>query len=151
MGECCNSICKTYIILLSLYLCFMTSLGIICATWNGEIKNNFKTIHKRAYILEMRTVVHMQGCVQLCDPMDCSMPGFPVLHRLLEFAQTRVHWVDDAIQPSHPLSPPSPALHLSQHQGLFLWVGFSHQVAKILQLQHQPFQWIFREKTFFFF
>ena len=106
MGECCNSICKTYIIfLLSLYLCFMTSLGIICATWNGEIKNNFKTIHKRAYILEMRTVVHMQGCVQLCDPMDCSMPGFPVLHYLPEFAQTHVHWVDEAIQPSHPVIP----------------------------------------------
>ena len=110
MGECCNSICKTYIIfLLSLYLCFMTSLGIICATWNGEIKNNFKTIHKRAYILEMRTVVHIQGCVQLCDPMDCSMPGLPVHHQLSKFIQTNVHWVSDAIQSSHSLSSPSPA------------------------------------------
>ena len=58
--------------------------------------------------------------VRLCDPTDCSMPGFPVLHCLPEFAQTHVHQVDDAIQPSHPLSPASPlAFNLSQHQGLF--------------------------------
>ena len=61
--------------------------------------------------------------------MDCSTPGFPVFHSLPEFAQTHVHWVSDAIQPSHPLSPPSPALNLSQHQGLFQWVSFLHQVA----------------------
>ena len=67
----------------------------------------------------------------LCDPMNCSTPGFPVHHHLLEFAQTHVHWVTDAIQPSHPLSFPSPlALSLAQHQGLFQWVGSSHQVAK---------------------
>ena len=55
--------------------------------------------------------------VRLCDPMDCSMPGFPLLHYLPEFAQTHVHWVSDGIQPSHPLLPPSPlALNLSQHQ-----------------------------------
>ena len=52
----------------------------------------------------------------LCDPMDCSTSGFPVFHYLLEFAQTHIHWVSDSIQPSHPLSPPSPALNLSQHQ-----------------------------------
>ena len=51
--------------------------------------------------------------------MDCSTPGFPILHCLLEFAQTHVHLVDDSIQQSHPLTPPSPALNLSQHQGLF--------------------------------
>ena len=81
----------------------------------------------------------------LCDPMDCSTPGFPVLHHLLELAQTHVHWVGGAIQPSHPLSSPSPpALNLSQHQGLFQWVSSSNQVAKVLglQLQCQPFQWI---------
>ena len=75
--------------------------------------------------------------------MDCSMPGFPVHHHLLELAQTHVHRVGDAIQPFHPLSSPSPpALNLSQHQGLFQWVSFSHQVAKGLefQLQHQSFQ-----------
>ena len=68
--------------------------------------------------------------------MDCSTPGFPVHHQLPELAQTRVHWVDDAIQPSHPLSSPSPlAFNLSQHQGLFQWVSSSHQVAKVLELQ----------------
>ena len=77
--------------------------------------------------------------------MDRSMPGFPVLHCLLEFAQTYVLWVGDAIQPSHPLLLSSPsALDLSQHQGLFQWVSSSHQVTNILELQHQSFQWIFR-------
>ena len=88
-----------------------------------------------------------QSCPTLCDPMDCSTPGFPVHLLLLQFAQTHVHWVGDAIQPAHPLSSPSPsACNLSQHQGLFQWVGSSHQVAKVLkfQLQHQSFQWIFR-------
>ena len=83
----------------------------------------------------------------LYDPVDYSTPGFPVLHYLPEFAQIHVHWVGDAIQPSPPLSLPSPpALSLSQHQDLFQWVGSPHQVAKVLefQLQHQSFQWIFR-------
>ena len=87
-----------------------------------------------------------QSCTALCDTMDCSMPGFPVLHHLPEFAQTHVHWVTDAIQISHPLSPTSPpALNLSQHQGLLQWLSSSHQVARDLelQLQHQSFQWIF--------
>ena len=69
----------------------------------------------------------------LWDPTNCSTPGFPVLHHLLEFAQTYVHWVGDAIQPSHPLPPPSPpGFNLSQHQGLFQGVSFSRQVAKVL-------------------
>ena len=79
--------------------------------------------------------------------MDCKTPGFPILHHLLELAQTPIHWVSDAIQPSHPLSSPSPlAFNLSQNQGLFQWVSSSHQVSKELefQLQHQSFQWIFR-------
>ena len=75
------------------------------------------------------------SCLTLCNPMNCSMPGSPVLHYLLEFAQIYIHWVSDSIQPSHPLLPPSPfAFNLSQHPGLFQWVGFSHQVAKILEL-----------------
>ena len=76
--------------------------------------------------------------------MNLSTPGLPVHHQLPEFTQTHVHWVGDAIQPSHPLSSPSPALNLSsQYQGLFKWVSFSHQVAKVLefQLQHHSFQW----------
>ena len=87
-----------------------------------------------------------QSCPTLCDPMDCSMPGFPVHHHLPEFTQTHVHWVSDAIQLSHPLLSPSPAFNLSQHLGLFQWVSSSHQVIKVLelQLQHQSFQWIFR-------
>ena len=85
-----------------------------------------------------------QSCPTLCDPMNCSTPGLPVHHQLLEFTQTRVHRVNDAIQPSHPLLSPSPsAFNLFQHQGLFHWVSSSHQVAKVLefQLQHQSFQW----------
>ena len=87
----------------------------------------------------------------LCDPMDCSTPGLPVHHQRPEFTQTHVHWVGDAIQSSHPLSSPSlPAFNLSQHQGLFQWVSSSHQVAKVLefQLQHQPFQLIFKTEYF---
>ena len=77
--------------------------------------------------------------------MGCSTSGFPVYHQLPELAQTHVHWVSDAIQPSPPLSSPSPpAFNLSQHQGLFQWVRSSHQVAKVLELQHQSSQWIFR-------
>ena len=79
--------------------------------------------------------------------MDCSNLGFHVHHHLPEFAQTHVHWVKDAIQPSHPLSSPCPpAFNLSQHQGLFQWISSLDQVAKVLefQLQHQSFQWIFR-------
>ena len=72
-----------------------------------------------------------QSCPILCYPVDCSTPGLPVHHQLPKFTQTHVHWVSDAIQPSHPLSSPSPlALNLSQHQGLFKWVSSSHQVAK---------------------
>ena len=87
-----------------------------------------------------------QSCPTLCDHMDCSTPGLPVHHQLPESTQTQVHWVSDVIQPSHPLSSPSPAFNLSQDQGLFQWVSSLHQVAKVLefQLQHQSFQWIFR-------
>ena len=87
-----------------------------------------------------------QSCLTLGDPTDCSMPRFPVHNQLPEFTQTHIHQVSDAIQPSHPLSSPSPpAINLSQHQGLFQWVSSLHQVAKVLELQlrHQSFQWIF--------
>ena len=88
-----------------------------------------------------------QSYLTLCDPMDCSMPRFPVHHHLLELAQTHVPWVGDAIQPSCPLlSPSPPAFNLSQNQGLFQGVSSWHPVAKVLELQleHQSFQWIFR-------
>ena len=82
-------------------------------------------------------------CQNLCDPMDCSTPGFSVLHYLLELAQIHVHCVGDAIQPSHPLSPTSPpAFSLCQHQGLFQCVGSLHLVVKVFKLQHQSLRWI---------
>ena len=87
------------------------------------------------------------ACPTLCDPMDCGTPGFPDHDQLPELAQTHVHWVGDAIQPSHPLSSPfPPTFNLSQYQGFFQWVSSSHQGAKVLelQLQRQSFQWIFR-------
>jgi len=87
-----------------------------------------------------------QLCPTLCNPMDCSTPGFSVHHQLPELEQTHVHQVGDANQPSHHLLPPSPpAFNLSQHQGL-QGVSSSHQVATVLelQLQHQSFQWIVR-------
>ena len=85
-----------------------------------------------------------QSCPTLWDPMNHSTPGLPIHHQLPEFTQTHAHWVGDTIQPSRPLSSPSPpAPNPSQHQGLFQWVSSSHQVAKVLeyQLQHQSFQW----------
>ena len=94
--------------------------------------------------------VQSLSCVQFFEtPWTgvSSTPGFPVHHQLLELTQNPVHRVSDAIQPSHPLSSPSPpSFNLSQHQGLFQWVSFSHHVAKVLefQLRHQSFQWIFR-------
>ena len=78
-------------------------------------------------------------CLTLCDPMDYSIPGFPMLYYLLEFAQTHVHYVSDTIQKSHPLSSPSPpAFILSQHQGLYQWVDSWHQVAKYWSVNISP-------------
>ena len=83
----------------------------------------------------------VQSYPTLCNPMDYSTPGLPVHHQLLEFTQTHVHWVGDAIQPSHPLSSPSPlTLNLSQHQCLFKWVSSLHQVAKYWSYKY----WIYK-------
>ena len=109
-----------------------------------EIKGLSESIydHTRCY----RSVT--MSCLTLCDPMDCSTPGFPVLHHLLEFAETHViELVMPSNHLSHPLSSPSsPALNLSQHKGLFQWVSSLYQVTKVLELQfqHQSFHWIFR-------
>ena len=106
--------------------------------------------HRKNWTEIFRSVSSVtQSCLTLCDPMNRSKPGLPVHHQLPESTQTHVHWVNDAIQPSHPPSSSSPpALNLSQHQCIFQWVSSSHQVAKVLelqlQLQHQSFQWIFR-------
>ena len=84
-----------------------------------------------------------QSCPTLCDLMNCSTPSLPVHHQLLGFTHTHIHRVHDAIQPSYPLSSPSPpAPNPSQHQSLFQWVKSSHEVAKVLefQLQHHSLQ-----------
>ena len=99
-----------------------------------------KYISKKKYLHYVSIIQNFssvtQSCLTLCDPMNRSLPGHPVHHQLPEFTQTHVHWVSDAIQPSHPLSSPSPpALNLSQHQDLFKWVSSPHQVAKVLELQ----------------
>ena len=102
----------------------------------------------KSVVIYVVNLVHFssfaQSCPTVCKPRDCSMPGLPVHHQLPELTQTHVHRVGDVIQPSHPLSSPSPsALNPSQHQGLFQWVNSLHQVAKVLEfrLQHQSFQW----------
>ena len=108
--------------------------------WDAGCRDCFISFLK--LLVPQITSVQSLSCVWLCDPMDYSTSGFPVHHQLLELAQTHVHRVNDAIQPSHPLSFPSPpAFILSHHQGLFQWVSSSHQVAKVLefQLQHQSF------------
>ena len=108
--------------------------------------NNKKQKDKGNHLLVQFSSV-VQSCPTHCNPMDCSTPGFPVHHQLSELTQTHVHWASDVIQPSHPLSSPSPpAFNLYQHQGLFQWVSSSRQMAKVLefQLQHQSFQWIFQ-------
>ena len=118
--------------------------------WNREIS---LTLQRLMYVWRFKTwpprccCSVVQSCPTLCDPMDCSTPGFSVHHHLPELTQTHVHLVGDAIQSSCPLSSSSPpTFNLSQHQGLFKWVNSSHQVAKVLelQLQYQSFQWIFR-------
>ena len=124
-----------------------THTGILFSHKNNEILSLWQ--HGQTFSkVEFGSV--SQLCPTYCDPMDCSTPGFPVHHQLSEVTQTHVHWVGDAIQPSHPLSSPSPpAFNLSQHQGLFRWVSSSHQVARVLefQLQYQSFQWIFRTSS----
>ena len=101
-------------------LCFKVSQYVI-----------FLNADKLLSCCKVRSVA--QSCPTLWDPMGCNTPGFPVHHQLPELAQTHVHWVNDEIQPSHPLSSPSPPFfNLSQHQGLFQWFSSLHQVAKVL-------------------
>ena len=110
--------------------------------WNSKVLAPWK----KSY--DQPSSAQLFGHVQLfATPWDCSMPGLPLHLQLPELAQTHVHWVGDVIQPSHPLSSPSPpGFNLSWHQGLFQWVISSHQVDKVLgfQLQHQSFKWTFR-------
>ena len=110
----CSSVCNVYLELITVY--FQVKLCHFRSDQIGSVA---------------------QSCPTLCDPMNCSTPGLPVPHQLPEFTQTHVHRVSDAIQPSHPLSSPSPpAPNPSQHQTLFQWVNSSHEVAKVLEFQH---------------
>ena len=117
----------------SSHLSYVSSLFIeIQLTYNVVL---ISAIQKSDSLISVQFSSVTQSCPTLCDPMDSSTPGLPIHHQLPESTQTHVHWVGDAIQPSHPLSSPSPALNLSQHQGLFQWVNSSHQVAKVLEFQ----------------
>ena len=116
-------------------------------SWSSPAHENWLCIcwyfhHRALSNVQFSSVA--QSCPTLCDPMNCSMPGLPVHHKLPEFTQIYAHQVHGAIQPSHPLlSPSPPAPNPSQHQGLFKWVNSLHEVAEVLefQLQHQSFQW----------
>ena len=127
-------------------LTFIRTINFTLVSKGGKLadKDKYKNIQK--YFILFSSVQSLSH-VLLCNPMDCSTPCLSIHHQLPEFTQTHVHWVSDAIRPSYPLSSPShPAFNLSQHQGLFKWVSFSYQVAKVMefQLQHQSCQWIFR-------
>ena len=141
------------------YKCFASILKLVL--WSLSMCSHvlqavFKAQDKRDVALNMLLCIYIyiynyvlyfsvaQSCPTLCDPIDCRTSGFPVLHYLPELAQTHVHWVSDAIQPSSSVIPFS--FNLSQHQGLFHSVNSSHQVVKVLelQLQHQCFRWILR-------
>ena len=118
------------------------SLWLILCLWMWGIFSWWDPVSSFQRVFNQSSSV-AQSCSTLCNPMDCSTPGFPVHHQHLKLAQTHVHWIGDAIQPSHPLSSPfPPAFNLSQHQGLFQWVSPLHQVAKVLELQlkHHSFQ-----------
>ena len=124
------------------------SLMACCSSWGHRVRHYWETdlnwwlvmlsIFSYTFSFQFRSVT--QWCATLCDPMDYSMPGFPVYHQLPELAQIHVHWVSDAIQ-NLILCRSPPSFNISQHQGLDQWVGSSHQVAKEseLQLQHQTF------------
>ena len=132
-------LCRNF---LFIYSCTCWYLLLLPLFWRNVEKIITKTDVNK---LQLSSVT--QSCPALCNLMVCSTPGLPVYSQLWVFTQTHVHWVGDAIQPSHPLSSPfPPALDLCQHQGLFKCVSSSLQVAKVLEfhLQPQSFQWIFR-------
>ena len=123
---------------------------ISLSLWQKRINHEVKVVFfKRNVAVQFSSVA--QSWPTLCDLVDCSTIDLPVHHQLLEFTQTHVYRISDAIQPSHPLSSPSPpTLNLSQHQGLFKWVSSSHQVAKVLGVSasSSSFQWTLRTDFF---
>ena len=131
-----QAICMDYLLYYNYDVCFFDNSTLIYM-WK-KLKNRQLNVSLRVQFSSVA-----QSCPTPYDPMTAA--GFLVHHQLLELTQTHVYWVGDAIQPSHPLLPPSPpTFNLSQHQDLFKWVSSSHQEAKILefQLQHQSFQWV---------
>ena len=141
-----KSFCAFFVVEAAFLPVLSTVMGLNCSTHLCETYTYFNKIHKISikstplsnfYLLfssvEFSSVA--QSCLTLWDPMNCSTPGLPVHHQLPEFTQIHIHRVGDAIQPSHPLSFPSPAPNPSQHQSLFQWVNSSHEVAKVLELQ----------------
>ena len=126
--------------------------AVLCSWERKKIERKRNNAAMNIFYINLNLCVYFwfssvaQLCQTLCNRTDCSTSGLLVHHQLPEFTQSHVHWVGDAIQPSHTLSSPSPpTFNLSQHQGLFKWVSSLHQVAKVLELhlQHQSFQWIF--------
>ena len=107
------------------WLWWYVNSGLLCYYHNSLKTQTIALVKQFCYLVAT-------SCLTLCNHMGCSTPASTVYHQLLELAQTHVHRVSDAIQPSHPLSSSSPAFNLSQHQGLFQWVSSSHQVVKVL-------------------
>ena len=118
---------------------------VVLDTWCGSFDHWSLSVNFLNYLSCCYCSV-AKSCPPLCNTMDGSTPGLPVPHHLPEFAQVYIHWISGAIHTFHPLSLPSSAFSLFQHQHLFQWVSSSHQVAKILELQlhHLSFQWVFR-------
>ena len=117
-------------------LCYSPETITRMSKFHWKYKMKTIVVTRTSLIGSVQFISVAQLCPTVCDPMHCSMPGFPVHHQLPELTQTHVHRVSNAIQPSHPLPSLSPpAFNLSQHQGLFHWVSSSHQVAKVLEFQ----------------
>ena len=147
LTTCIPSLKKMYIQILCLFSIWLTFccwiVRVLCIFWSPLSDISFANIFSRfvnffslSWFSSVQFSSVAQSYLTLCNPMNRSTPGLPVHHQLPEFIQTHVHQVGDAIQPSHPLSSPSPpALNPSQHQGLFQWVNSSHQVAKILEFK----------------
>ena len=132
---------KLILVLLKYYICLYPAKKV---TLENECETLSHCDNCRVYAIHLSSVA--QSCLTLCNPMDCSTPGLPVHHQLPEFTQTRVHWVSDAIQPSHPLlSLSPPTFNLSQHQGLLKWVSSLHQVAKVLILSETYLFYMFSQ------
>ena len=128
-GQCpCSSSSRSSHVKIQEAIVLTDSQIVISATWRVKIG--------RCGEVPRSVISVTQLCPTLWDPMNCSTPGLPVHHQLPEFTQTHIHRVGDAIQPSYPLSSPSPpAPNPSEHQGLFQWVNSLHEVAKVLEFQ----------------